>query len=331
MRSNPPDPVRRRTSIAATSLLCALVYASPARAQSAEAEALFDAGDKLMSEGKVPEACESFEASNKIEPRAGTLIRLGECREQNHQLAAAWSAYKDALTRVKDPNKREIAASKAAELEPKLSHLTVTVPDDHRAEGLAVTRNGKPVDPMVWNRPLPVDGGDYVIVASAPGYREWTTTITVPPERGESTAQVPVLEALPKPPVAIKPPEVPEPEPAPLFTPKRKIAVGLAGASVVTLIVGSVLGVSAKGKQTDAHTLCPDPSTPCAGADLANQLESSGHTRAIIANVMFGTAAVAAIGAGVLWALGRPETSTKISVVPSVTPNGTAVMVMGRF
>ena len=329
---NKPDPARRRTSIVATSLVCLLAYAGPARAQSAEAEALFDAGDKLMSEGKLTEACESFEASNRIEPRAGTLIRLGECREQNHQLASAWSAYKDALTRVKDPNKREIATSKAAELEPKLSHLTVTVGGDHKADGLAVTRNGKPIDPLVWNRPLPVDGGDYVIAAGAPGFHDWTTTITVPAEHGESTVQVPALEALPRPPVVIKEPEVPEAEPTPLFTPKRKIAVGFAGASVVTLIVGSVLGASAKGKQSDAHALCPDPSTPCANADQATQLTSSGHSRAIAADVMFGVAALSAIGAGVFWAIGRPESPpARITVVPSVAPSGSAIMLVGRF
>jgi cytochrome c-type biogenesis protein CcmH/NrfG len=66
-----------------------LLTASSLRAQSAEAEALFTEGDTLMKQGKVAEACEAFEASNRIEPRAGTLIRLGECREQNHQLASA--------------------------------------------------------------------------------------------------------------------------------------------------------------------------------------------------------------------------------------------------
>ena len=72
-----------------------------AHAQSAEAEAMFNEGDKLMAAGKLAEACSAFEASNNMDPRAGTLIRLGECREQNHQIASAWSAYKDALGRVK--------------------------------------------------------------------------------------------------------------------------------------------------------------------------------------------------------------------------------------
>src|SRR5450432_3067817 len=149
----------QQLSIAAISGFCVLIAARTVHAQSAEAESLFVEGDKLMKAGKLAQACESFDASNRIEARAGTLIRLGECREQNHQLASAWSAYKDALTRVKDPNKRAIATAKVAELEPKLSYLTITVPIANRVDQLTVTRNDKPFDAALWNRTLPIDGG----------------------------------------------------------------------------------------------------------------------------------------------------------------------------
>src|SRR6185503_11270900 len=113
------EPSMRRLplvlSIAAISVVAS---ARTARAQSAEAEALFNDGDAKMKAGKLDEACQAFEASNRIEPRAGTLIRLGECREQNKQLASAWSAYKDALTRVKDTNKKVIAQGRVSDLEP---------------------------------------------------------------------------------------------------------------------------------------------------------------------------------------------------------------------
>ena len=136
------DLRRRRTSIAATSAAIAIIAIITvegageriAHAQSAEAEALFDDGNRLMADGQLAPACEAFEASNRVEPRAGTLILLGLCREQNQQLASAWSAYKDALIRVKDPNKRELARGKVVALEPRLSYLTVSVSD-----GSAVT------------------------------------------------------------------------------------------------------------------------------------------------------------------------------------------------
>src|SRR5215471_13426301 len=65
------DRVPRALSIAAISLL----VSARAHAQSAEAEQLFSDGDRLMKQGKLGEACDAFEASNKLETRAGTLIR----------------------------------------------------------------------------------------------------------------------------------------------------------------------------------------------------------------------------------------------------------------
>jgi len=135
-----------RARILITASIAVISIASRAHAQSAEAESLFNDGDRLMAEGKLTEACDAFEASNRIEQRAGTLVRLGECREQNHELASAWSAYKDALTRVKDPRKRDIASAKAAAIEPRLSYLTVSVPEESRVDGLEITRNGRPLD-----------------------------------------------------------------------------------------------------------------------------------------------------------------------------------------
>ncbi|MBK9032011.1 MAG: hypothetical protein IPL61_11900 [Myxococcales bacterium] len=113
-----------------------------ALAQNADAEVLFNEAVQLETEGKVPEACNAFEASNRIEPRAGTLIRLGQCREKQGLMVSAWSAYKDSLTRVKDPKKRKLAQDRVNALEPTLSYLTVSVPDDVRVDGLVVTRNG---------------------------------------------------------------------------------------------------------------------------------------------------------------------------------------------
>src|SRR5690606_1534167 len=140
---------------------------TPAMAQSAEAEALFNDGNALMKQGKIAEACEAFEGSNRIEPRAGTMILLGQCRERMGQLASAWSAYKDALTRVKDERKRRIATSKVAEIEPKLSYLFVEVGDATQIAGLELLRNGQSLDSVLWNREVPVNGGTYVFVARA--------------------------------------------------------------------------------------------------------------------------------------------------------------------
>ena len=318
-------------SIAVTSL----AIPGRAHAQVAEAEAMFDQGNQLMAAGALAKACAAFAASNNLDPRAGTLIRLGECREANHQLASAWTAYSDALARVKDPRKREIANARLAALVPHLSHLTIVV-GAHDAAGLVVTQNGKPIDVVMWDQRLPIDGGTYAIGASAPGFAAWHTTVTVPPEGGDVRVEVPALAPLPEraaPPPAAAPPPVALPtalsvSPAPsIWTMRRKAAVASGGVAVASLATGVVLGVIAKGKRDDAFELCPDPVMPCADAGRADRLTASGHRLAIGADLALGVAGLGAIAAGVLWIAGKPPGAERLALIP--TSNGVAVS--GRF
>lgn len=323
-------------SIAATSVWLVLFTTRAALAQSAEAEALFAEGDKLLKAGNTASACDAFEASNRMETRAGTLIRLGECRERNRQIASAWSAYKDALTRAKDPNKRAIATAKIAELEPRLSYFTVVIPPANQVEGLTILRDGKPFDALLWNRALPLDGGDYKITIRAPGREEWTTTVTVPVNGGKVTVDVPKLEPTAQLDEQPSPPPVEDDEVAAgtagTWSGKRKVAVATAGVGGLAMVAGIVLGTQAKSKQDDAHALCADTQMPCAEADRANSLIKSGQSRALGANIAFGVGAVAVIAAGVLWFTGAPETSSRdVAVAPTLTPGEAGFVVFGRF
>jgi hypothetical protein len=314
-----------------------------ASAQSAEAEALFADGQKLVAAGKLAEACDAFDASNRLEQRAGTLIALGDCREKNQQLASAWSAYKDALTRVKDPRKRQHATAKVAQLEPRLSYLTVSVADDARVDGLTLTRNGRALDGALWNRALPVDGGSYVIAGRAPGHEEWSTTVVVPTEGGKTSVEVPKFKEMIK---LVVPAAEPAPgagigtAPAPsgadvapsTFTTRRKVALGVAGLGLGAAGLGIVMGVQARAKDRAAKDLCPDPAIECANADEANALASAGQSRALVANISFGIAGAALIGAGVLWFTGKPAApGQRATWFPSVAPGAAGLAVAGSF
>ena len=187
------DLIRRLTpSIAATSVVLAAVAAHAQSANVGTPEALFAEGDRLSKAGKLAEACEQFEASQRAGASAGTLIRIGDCREKLHQLASAYNAYKAALARAKDPQKRQIAQAKVAELEPMLSHLTVTsnVP-------FTITHDGHPVEQGA------VDGGDYTVSAGS-----WTKTVSVPGSVGVVRVEVPAPAPVPAPPPTVPPPAV---------------------------------------------------------------------------------------------------------------------------
>jgi hypothetical protein len=318
-----------------------MVGSGNAFAQNAAAEALFSDGERLMKEGKLAEACDAFAASNKIEARAGTLLNLGQCREQNGQLASAWSAYKDAITRAKDPKKSQVANERTAAIEPRLSYLTISVPDESRVDGLALTRNGSPVDAVLWNRAIPVDGGTYVISGHAPGHEEWSTTVEVPKEKGKISVEVPRFKDLSK--LVTPPPATPKSElepvdddedtvPAPsMFTSKRKIAIAVGGVGVAAIAAGVFLGIQAKGYQDDAFALCPNPASPCADGDRANDLIDKGQSRALVANVSYGVGAVALIGAGALWFLGAPKAEAAVAVTPRAGSGTAAIDLTVRF
>jgi hypothetical protein len=331
-----------RPSIAAISFIAAAIIsiASPrAYAQNAAAEALFTDGERLMKEGKLAEACEAFEGSNRLEARAGTLINLGLCREQNGQLASAWSAFKDALVRVKDPAKQKIATQRVAAIEPRLSYLTISVADESRIDGLVVSRNTQVVDAALWNRAIPVDGGTYVIAGRAPGHEEWSTTVVVPVEQGKIAVEVPRFKELAKlvTPPSAQPPTTPEgeveeeqPTTTPsMFTPKRKLAVGVAAVGVVALAGGVVFGLQSKGFEDDAFALCPDPNVACPDGDRATELSEKSASRGLFANVAYGVGAASLIGAGVLWFLGAPVATEDGNV--TVTPRANGLDVTVRF
>ncbi len=349
-------------SLAVTSMVISLLAAGrAAHAQSSEAEALFNTGNELMAKGRLAEACDSLEASNRIEPTAGTLIQLGKCREQNDQLASAWSTYKEALTRVKDPGKRRRANSQVTALAPRLSYLTISVSNHSLIEGLTLTCGETPFEMARWNHALPIDGGDYIITARAPGHNEWRTTahvavehdkvvVEVPrldaAERGEVAAEVTTLEdpgkvTLPPAPPATLPAGSRSPvEPGDAavahpggFTTRRKISVAIAGVSVASAIAAATLGIEARARQHDAASLCPDLARPCTRAAEANALVRSGNMRAFEANVAFGIVAATTIGAGVLWFTGIPDegTGAHASIVPYIASSEFGLAIIERF
>jgi hypothetical protein len=149
---------------------------------------------------------------------------------------------------------------------------------------------------------LDVPAGHHVLVASAPGLAE--RRIEIQAERAADYAIV----------VALSPPMVPPP----VFTPRRKIALVAGGVSLVALAGGAILGTQSKQRQDDAFKLCPSPTTPCAAAAQATDLNKQGQSRALEANVAYGVAAGVAVTAAVLWFTGgrvsAPE--SRVAVTP---------------
>src|SRR5215471_2500246 len=69
---------------------------SIAWAVSPAAEALFQEGRRLLSEGQTDEACARFAGSFAIEASSGTLLNLASCHEKQDKTATAWAEYRAA-------------------------------------------------------------------------------------------------------------------------------------------------------------------------------------------------------------------------------------------
>src|SRR3954447_25768971 len=113
-----------------------VLWSSTALAQpaGAQAEVLFRQGRDLLAAGKVAEACSAFEESQKLEAAVTTLLNLAGCREKLGQFATAWGLFLDAERQTRSASDaatrqhRDVAKARAQKLEPRVSKLTINVP-----------------------------------------------------------------------------------------------------------------------------------------------------------------------------------------------------------
>src|SRR5688572_29187335 len=97
-----------------------MLVSAPVGAQErdrAAAEALFRAGREAAGRGDYATACQRFEESNRLEPTAGTVMNLANCREQLGQIASAWQRYREAIEKLPAEDERVgIARERSAEI-----------------------------------------------------------------------------------------------------------------------------------------------------------------------------------------------------------------------
>lgn len=330
------------TILAVTGFACLV---ATAHAQSAEAEVLFRDGRALIKHGKLAAGCDKLAASERLESSVGTLLNLGDCRAQLGKPASAWAAFRKAEAMAKrtggDDRRQAEANRRALQLEPRLPRLEIDVPS--RVDGLVVRKGGELIDDAQWNTALPLDPGSYTIVAEAPGYQAWRTTVSV----GEGAErQVVVVPSLRRTPVAPPPEPVvaapvvagpPAPRAVPVTPPAvtahragtwsatRRLSVGLAVAGIGALGTAVYFGVHARTLQDRSDRRCP--LTVC--ADLEGlRLNDQAKTSAARANALYLAGGGTLAAAIVLWLVGTPDNPR---VVPITGDHRVGVAMAGRF
>ena len=305
------------------------------------AEQLFREGRRLMSEGRIAQACSAFEGSYRKDPAVSTLLNLADCREKNGQYASAWGHFLDAERLARGTpeaaNFGAVARDRAARLESRLSYLSINVSGESNVQGLQILRNGHAVDQAEWSVDIPVDGGEYVIIGKAPGYEAWSTTVTVAAERDKQSVNVPKFRSR----SALTgneetPNEVIDVENStPRRTKSRRMASTLVLGGSAMVVGGLTLGYLAHQRWADAKDLC--------GSDLycdtemdyerARRLADSARLRAHVSTAATGVG-LAAIGVGIVLWFTTPTDGPRggISrVAPSVTLDYVGVVIGGSL
>ena len=284
--------------------------AQPSPDARAAAAALFEDGKRLMAEGKHATACPKLAESQRIDPGMGTLFNLAVCYEQTHRTASAWVGFRDvaAMAMAAGQSEREkVARGRAAAIEPKLMRLKITMSTP--AGAVEVKRDGAVLAPALLGTSVPVDPGDHVVSASAPGKEPWKVVVKLDQPGNTITIDVPPL--LEKKPDAgvVTPPNAPPPGPAlPPDLPapasrgwRRPLGIAATAVGAVGLGLGVGFGFMAKGAFNDSNTSgnCDEKTNKCNTAGIAQR--DDAISKGNIGTGVFIAGAVLAAGGVVLW------------------------------
>ncbi len=314
--------------------------ATHAHADPATAEALFRQGRQLMTEGKVAAACEKFQASQRLDPATGTLLNLADCDVKEGRTATGWAEFLAAARMARnqgDAGRAEEATRRAKELEPALSHVSIQV--TLRVAALRVTRDDVAIEEASFSSDLPIDPGQHVISASAPGYKAWSKAIRVGPNADKQVVVIPALAKDASPPAVASSPAsssaAPSAADASVAPTPRSPMVGyvVGGAGLAAVGIGAFFGLRALSTYKDAEKDCPNH-LRCSTTVTAKY--DTAKTEANISNVTIGVGAVA-IAAGIYLVVTGTSPSTPpkraraMSFAPWIDPTSGGGMLRGHF
>lgn len=317
-----------------------------AAAQPAPADAAFERGREALQVGKYTQACAAFEESQRLEPRPATQFNIALCSEQLGRLATALVIHRELAQTEDNPQRRARSAELAAQLESRVPRLRIDV-------GVLGTRTKKqPVGTVVTIntvratsfKDLPINLGTSRVVATAPGYLEWTGQVTADTE-GERTALTIQLERDPD--AELPDPDPGEPaedatEPEAPADDRRPRSVGTSHRKTYAVIAmiggglavggGIAFGISASNRWADAKNACGGDQICSGSTELVNgrHHEDQARLRGNLSTISFVAGGAAILGGVLLWVTAPSESST-VAIAPSVDASSAGLTVVGRF
>lgn len=316
-----------------TAPVCALSFllsSAPAFAEDASAEnvaaarALGIQGVQLADAGKCDQAIEKLSRAESLYHAPTILGRLGECQVALGQIVLGTENLNRVVREPLAPNAPQAfrtaqdRARKALDAAlPKIAYLTVTVePKDAKAE---VKVGGVAVSNALIGVERPTDPGTHEVVATAPGYLEAKSSVTLaeaghqsvtltlqPDPNAPKPGTTPPGDTIP-PGGTLTPPPGAQPPPAQESGGSKVPAYVLLGLGGVGIVAGSITGIMAIGAKGDLD--CPQ--NRCVGKE-GKDLESA-KTVALVSTISFGVGiAAAAVGTVLLVTSGPKKENGKL-------------------
>ncbi len=277
-----------------------VLHAAPARADgtgsTALAQELYDDAKAAMARADYAVACQKFAESHRLDPATGgTLLNLAACHEKMGLTATAWAEFEEAQQLARHfgrADREKLAHDRIEKLRPRVSRMTVHVADD-AAGVVAISVDGMGIGRAAWGS-IPVDPGDHMVKAEAPGKLAYSHSITIGTVRETPTVEVPPLKDAP---VAV----VPRPLPAlaaehPVPTAAEGARSGdshratgflLGGFGAAGVAIGSAFGLAAIHLNHESQASCGSPRVCASDPEGTRALLDAN-----ISNVAFGVGIV---------------------------------------
>jgi hypothetical protein len=252
------------------------------------AEVLFQEARALLQAGKLDQACPKFIESQRLDPATGTLLAVATCHEREGKLATAWSEFTKAVGRARQERSDErvdLAQRRAEDLQPQLSTLSISVPDElARLPGLVIQRDGLAIGESTWNRALPIDGGSHALKVSAPGYETVALAVSVGVSSDHASVTLPMLQPVRattlEPALLDSGPRGAPPAPGSL-TPLRALGLGMGAAGVGGLVLGGAFLTGALIKKGNSADHCDGNACDARGVSLRDKATDWGNVATI--------------------------------------------------
>jgi hypothetical protein len=256
-------------------------HAADTAEDQAAATALFNEAKALVEASNLPAACEKFALSLKFEKRVGTTLNLADCYEKIGRTASAWARFNEAAILAQRSNqveRMEFARAHVAALEPTLVRMVVA--PSRAVEGMVVLRDGVSISPEVYGVSVPVDPGKHVLEARAPLKMPWSREVFLTAEQKQTDVIVPALaddvEAIARARARAEA-DAAKVRPERFWTGQRIVGVATAALGVAGVAAGTVFGLDASSKWSDAKALCDGAGCDPAGVSLGKDAASAGN------------------------------------------------------